>query len=57
MDDLRLDKEDFKGCSNEDKVIVMYRAAVVFQVKGEALPFSEALSLRIAATKSQRGPV
>ena len=39
MDDLRLDKEDFKGCSNEDKVLVMYRGAVDFQVKGDALPF------------------
>ncbi|MFO1369273.1 MAG: hypothetical protein U1F46_09780 [Marinagarivorans sp.] len=57
MDDLRLDKEDFKGCSNEDKVLVMYRGAVDFQVKGDALPFSDALGLRVAATKSQRGPV
>ncbi|RYZ96986.1 MAG: hypothetical protein EOO68_15970 [Moraxellaceae bacterium] len=57
MDDLRLDKEDFKGCSNEDKVIVMYRAAVDFQYKGDVLPFAEALGLRVAATKSQRGPV
>ena len=57
MDDLKLDKEDFKGCTNEDKVIVMYRAAVDYQYKGEVLPFADALGLRVEVAKRERGPV
>lgn len=57
MDDLRLDKEDFKGCTNEDKVIVMYDAAANFQYKGEVFAFSDALGQRVEVAKSHRGPI
>lgn len=57
MDDLRLDKEDFKGCTNEDKVLVMYAGAKQYPYKGDIFTFSDALGMRVEVAKSHRGPI
>lgn len=58
MDDLRLDKEDFKGQSPEDKVITIYEAMADFKPKTESPSLQEALSSFIVESRREsRGPV
>lgn len=57
MDDLRLDKEDFKGQSAEDKVVTMFDAIKTFKPKYDSLSFDEAQAFTLAVKKEARGPV
>ncbi len=57
MDDLRLDKDDFKGQSAEDKVITVYEALVDYQPKLDSPSYEEALGFTVAPRRAARGPV
>jgi hypothetical protein len=57
MDDLRLDKDDFKGQSAEDKVITLYQALADYQPQLASLSYAEALGFTIAPRREVRGPV
>lgn len=57
MDDLRLEKSDFKGQSAEDKVITMFDALKDFKPKFETKSYNDALGFTVAITKEARGPV
>ncbi|TBU98814.1 hypothetical protein [Stutzerimonas kirkiae] len=57
MDDLRLDKDDFKGQSAEDKVITVYQTLLDFQPKLDSPSYEEALGHTIAPRRAARGPV
>lgn len=57
LDDIRLEKDDFKGQSGEEKVVTLYRHALDFNAKGAKVSFEEALALRVEPKKSHRGPV
>jgi hypothetical protein len=57
MGDLRLDKEDFKGQSAEDKVITQYEALKTFKPKLETVAFDTALTFVSKIQREHRGPV
>lgn len=57
MEDMKLDKDDFKGQSAEDKVITMYNAVHVFKPKFGSAGFDEALTHTFVVKKEARGPV
>lgn len=57
MDDLRLDKDDFKGQSAEDKVITVYQAMLDYRPKFDSLSYEQALELTVASRRAARGPV
>jgi len=57
MDDLRLDKDDFKGQSAEDKVITMFDTIKTFQPKYDTVTLDEAESFTLTIKKDARGPV
>lgn len=58
MDDLRLDKDDFKGQSPEDKVITIYDALLTYKIKSESPSLQEALNTCIVESRREtRGPV
>lgn len=57
MDDLRLDKDDFKGQSAEDKVITMFDAIKGFKPKYEQVSLDEATKFTVQLKKDARGPV
>ena len=57
MDDLRLDKDDFKGQSAEDKVITMFDAIKGFKPRYEQVTLDDAAKLTVAVKKEARGPV
>lgn len=57
MDDLRLDKDDFKGQSAEDKVITMFDAIKDFKPKYESVALDDAAKFTIEVKKEARGPV
>jgi len=57
MDDLRLDKEDFKGQSAEDKVITMAEGLAAYKPKFDSLSFSECLAFVSKVQREHRGPV
>ena len=57
MDDLRMDKDDFKGQSPEDKVITMFDGIKSFKPKYESMSYDDALKQTVAITKEARGPV
>ncbi|SMF28078.1 hypothetical protein SAMN02745866_01795 [Alteromonadaceae bacterium Bs31] len=57
MDDLRLEKSDFKGQSAEDKVITMFEDLSGFKPKYETFGYNEALSFTVQSKKEARGPV
>lgn len=57
MDDLRLDKEDFKGQSAEDKVITMAAGLADYKPKLDSLSFQECLPLVSTVQREHRGPV
>ncbi|MNF32828.1 hypothetical protein SAMN05216201_11845 [Pseudomonas linyingensis] len=57
MGDLRLDKEDFKGQSAEDKVITQYEALKTFKPKLETIAFETALTFVSKIQREHRGPV
>ncbi len=57
MDDLRLDKDDFKGQSAEDKVVTMAEALADFKPKYDSLSFNEATAFISEIKREHRGPV
>lgn len=57
MDDLRLEKSDFKGQSAEDKVITMFEALSDYKPGAEVLPFDQAIKNTVEIKKEARGPV
>ncbi|SDH13185.1 hypothetical protein SAMN05216603_10674 [Pseudomonas benzenivorans] len=57
MGDLRLDKDDFKGQSAEDKVITQYETLKTFKPKLETVDFNTALTFVSKIQREHRGPV
>ncbi|PMR73781.1 hypothetical protein [Billgrantia endophytica] len=57
MDDLRLDKEDFKGQSAEDKVITIQQALLDYRPKLDSHSYEEALGFTVVLRREARGPV
>lgn len=57
QDELRLEKEDFKGQSAEDKVITMLEGFGDYKPKAKAVTMDEAISMTVEITKEARGPV
>ncbi|MEM0911999.1 MAG: hypothetical protein AAGJ37_13550, partial [Pseudomonadota bacterium] len=57
MDDLCLEKSDFKGQSAEDKVITMYDALLDFSPRFDEVEFDEALSFITEVKREMRGAV
>jgi hypothetical protein len=57
MDDLKLDKEDFKGFNAEDKLLVIQRALADFKPEVETLDFTQALGHVVELRREARGPV
>ena len=57
MDDLRLDKDDFKGQTPEDKVITMFDAIKSFKPKYPSVSLDDALKMTVEVKKEARGPV
>lgn len=57
MDELRLDKDDFKGQSAEDKIITMAKALAGYKSKAAEVSFEAALGLTVTIHREARGPV
>lgn len=57
MDDLRLDKDDFKGQSAEDKVITMAAGLADYKPKLDSLSFEQCLAFVSTVKREHRGPV
>lgn len=57
MDDLRLEKSDFKGQSAEDKVLTMYEGLKDANFKFENLSFDDAQGFTVEIKREARGPV
>ncbi len=57
MDDLRMDKEDFKGQSAEDKVITMAEGLAGYKAKADSVSYEQALTLVSKIKREHRGPV
>lgn len=57
MEDLKLDKEDFKGLSAEDKLLVIRDALDDFKPKVESLDFQQALDYIVESRRELRGPI
>ena len=57
MDDLRLDKDDFKGQSAEDKVITMAEGLADYKPKLDSLSFEQCLAFVSKVQREHRGPI
>lgn len=57
MGDLRLEKEDFKGQSAEDKVITMAQGLADYKPKFDSLGFDECQAFVSKVQREHRGPV
>ncbi len=57
MDDLRLEKSDFKGQSAEDKVITMFDSAADFKPNYDTVTFDQVLERVVEVKREARGPV
>ena len=57
VDELALEKSDFKGQSSADKVITVLNAFNDYKPKYEAVPFAEAMTRTTDAKRESRGPV
>lgn len=57
MDELYLEKQDFKGKSAEDKVLMMHETARKHSFKYASAPFAEAQANTIEAKLPEWGPV
>lgn len=57
MDDLKLDKDDFKGHDTEDKVWVMYQALQGFAPRLDTLSYENALSHVVTHRREARGAI
>jgi hypothetical protein len=57
VDELRLEKSDFKGQSSADKLITVLEAFKSYRPKYEKLSLEEAQGRTIVAQRVDRGPV
>jgi len=57
VDELRLDKSDFKGQSSGEKVHTLYKAYQDYRQRGEKVTFEEALTRTIDAKRAIYGAV
>lgn len=57
MEDLRLDKSDFKGQSAEDKLLTMLEGLNDYTPEGETVSFEEAQAFISTVKREHRGPV
>ncbi len=57
MEDVHLEKSDFKGQSAADKVVTIIEGLDDFTPKYEEKPYNDALSFTIEVRKEARGPV
>lgn len=57
MEDMKLDKDDFKGQSAEDKLITMSDAVHGYKPKSESMSYAQALNFTVVVKKEARGPV
>lgn len=57
MDELKLEKSDFKGQSSADKVLTVFEACKDYKPKYETLPLAEAMTRVNDAKREARGPV
>lgn len=57
MDELSLEKSDFKGQSAAEKVVTMYEGFASYKPKYATLSLDEALSKATSAKREDRGPV
>lgn len=57
MDDLRMDKDDFKGQTAEDKVITMAEGLADYKPKLDSLSFDECQAFVSLVQREHRGPV
>lgn len=57
MSDLRLDKDDFKGRSAEDKLLVFQEALAGYSPTVEIVTFQQALGHVIKLRREARGPI
>jgi hypothetical protein len=57
VDELALEKSDFKGQSSAEKVVTVYNALGDYKPKYEAMPLEAAMASKTAAKRESRGPV
>lgn len=57
MDELRLEKDDFKGQSSEDKNITMQNELLKYKSKAEIVSWADAQTRTVEAKKEPRGAV
>ncbi len=57
VDEMKLEKSDFKGQSSGDKVLTVYEAFKDYKPKYEVVPLAEAMTRTIDAKREARGPV
>ncbi len=57
IDELRLEKDDFKGQSSEDKVVTLLRTLSDYNPKYETVTYQDAQSKTIAVKREGRGAV
>jgi hypothetical protein len=57
IDELRLEKDDFKGQSSEDKVVTLLHALSDYKPKYPAMTYQDALGLTIEVKREGRGAV
>lgn len=57
IEELALEKSDFKGQSAADKLVTLYNEMSAFRAKGETLSLDQALGQTIEVKRTARGPV
>lgn len=57
LEELALEKSDFKGQSAGDKLVTLYHEMSRFRAKGDTLTLDQALSQTIEVKRTARGPV
>lgn len=57
IEELALEKSDFKGQSAADKLVTLYNEMSSFRAKGETLSLEQALDQTIEVKRTARGPV
>lgn len=57
VDELALEKSDFKGQSSADKVVTVYNAMTGYKPKLDTVPLEAALAAKTDAKRESRGPV
>lgn len=57
IEELALEKSDFKGQSAADKLVTLYNEMTDFRAKGDTLTLDQALTRTIEVKRTARGPV